>query len=89
MKPESFYWLVINYIEMLAKQMILHANFSSNDLRRADIKWVRDIMTNTLAGMANTVELVEKLRNDGFYSHFLGFDYIQRYSFARSISCKE
>jgi len=73
---KGFYWFIIDYIEMLAKQMVLHADFSSNDLRKADIEWLREIMKNTLAGMANTVELVEKLKEDRFYSHFLGFDYI-------------
>ncbi|PCN51264.1 hypothetical protein B6U99_00540 [Candidatus Geothermarchaeota archaeon ex4572_27] len=74
---EGFYWLVIDYIEMLAKQMVLWANFASNDLRKADIDWLKDVMANTLRGMANTVELVEKLREDGFYAHILGFDYLR------------
>jgi len=75
--PQAFYWFIIDFIELLAKQLALHAGFTSKDLKKAHNveEWFKNMVLTTLPGIANVVELIEKLGEKGFHALYLGWDY--------------
>jgi len=76
---EAFYWLVYDYIEKLALQLYCWVDLSSDDLYDIDEKYeyAKNMAFNTLRGMANTANLMDTLRDKGFYVIFLGYNYFE------------
>ena len=75
---DAYFWWIIDYMETLALYCLSWGGFSAKEL--GDIIKQRpgllERLHTTLPGMINVAQLAEELIKEGFYVHYLGYNYL-------------